>query len=102
MSQETEIQVLSRILHLINKHRYQDEDGFAVVLSREFIKEKNQSIFLRTASKIKTSFFRKNKVKKDQFLREIYKEIICLKMEADNSKFPKLMWPIAIRLSDKM
>lgn len=91
MSQKAEIQVLSRILNLINRHHYRDEDGFAVSVSREFIKEKDQNVLLKSVGKIKTSFFRRNKVNKDQFLREIYKEIICLKMEMDHSKFPKLI-----------
>lgn len=89
MSQKAEIQVLSRILNLINRHHYQDEDGFAVSLSREFINEKNKSIFLRTASKIKTSFFRKNRVSKKTFLLSLFGELSVLKIETENAGFPK-------------
>jgi len=93
MSQKTEIQILSRILNLLNRHHYYDEEGLAINLSRAFIQWQDQNNFLKNAGKIKTSFFRKNKVNKDQFLSEIHKEVAHLTINAAIPRFPKqIFW----------
>lgn len=88
MLQEMEIQILSKIQNLINKHKYEDEDDFSVALARAFIKNRDKSPFLKNANSIKTAFFRKNNIRKKPFLDNVFNEISNENIE-EYPMFPK-------------
>ena len=88
-----EITILSKILQLLKKKGYEDDDDFPVKLSRNFL-EYGKDNFIVQALKIKTSFFRKNRIKKRPFLENLLKEL-------SKEKYPKeIEYPKQIFIED--
>lgn len=71
----------------MKKKSYEDDDDFSVKLSQLYVStDKND--FIKQSKKIKTSFFKRNRVKKELFLQDLFKELSKEKY-IEKSTFPK-------------
>lgn len=77
--QETEITILSDILRCIKEEGCEDNDDYASNLAASYydflVNGKDENRFFKNASKIKTNFFKFNRIKKNDFLKLILKRL---------------------------
>lgn len=80
MSENNEIKILSKILEINSNRGYDDEDDFSLKVARLYIENGDVIHFKNNIKKIKTNFFRKNKIKdKNEYIDNIYGEISKIK-----------------------
>ena len=85
---QKEISILSKILQIIKNKNYEEDDNLSVKLSRLYSNSLSKEGFLKEARKIKTSFFRRNRIKKEDFLTEVLTKL-SKETFLDENKFPK-------------
>jgi len=88
---QKEISILSKILQLIRQNDYEDSDDFPVKISRIYSNCNSKKDFINESNKLKTTFFKKNKLKKSQFFEELLKNLSKEKFLEDHI-FPKQLF----------
>ena len=77
--QETEITVLSEILRVNREEGYHDDDDFASRIATAYYtcldKKEDLNWFLNRVSKIRTNFFKFNRIKKLDYLKKLFKKL---------------------------
>lgn len=77
--QETEITILSKILIMNNQEGYHDDDDYISRISGIYYqclhKGRDLEWFLSKVSKVRTNFFKLNKIKKLEYLQKLFKHL---------------------------
>ena len=77
--QETEITILSKILIMNNQERYHDDDNYVSRISGIYYQclheGRDLEWFLSKVSKVRTNFFKLNKIKKLKYLQKLFKHL---------------------------
>ena len=88
--QETEITILSKILIMNNQERYRDDDDYVSRISSIYYQclheERDLEWFLSKVLKIKTNFFKLNKIKKLKYLQKLFKHLMKYQITTPEDK----------------
>lgn len=88
MPEKIEIKILSKILEINRNIGYNDEDDFSLKVTRLYIENGGVIHFKNNIKKIKTNFFRKNKIKdKNEYIDAIYGEVSKIKFSKTSYDF---------------
>ena len=87
--QQTEIAALSEVLRYLREEDYEDDDDYAPRLASLFVEslvDGDKADFLGTASKIRTNFFKVNRIRKSDFLQALHGRLLKRRIRPPEEK----------------